>query len=100
LDTAHYQAAGGNQSTPFVSTPIDCCFCIRTQQRCQAPNAYRFVELGEGRVPLVAVLAELARIRFDGWAIVELDGVPDPARTPRDCTRISKHFLESHGYTV
>lgn len=104
LDTAHYQAAGGNPVDAIRQHADRLLFLHLKDVQQPVPgrpaNAYRFVELGEGRVPLVAVLAELARIRFDGWAIVELDGVPDPARTPRDCARISKHFLESHGYTV
>lgn len=104
LDTAHYQAAGGNPVDAIRQHADRLLFLHLKDLQQPVPgrpaNAYRFVELGEGRVPLVAVLAELARIRFDGWAIVELDGVPDPARTPRDCARISKHFLESHGYTV
>jgi len=64
------------------------------------PNAenpkrdYRFVELGRGRVDLPAVFAALQKVNFRGWAIVELDAVPDKSRTPKECGEISKKYLE------
>ena len=31
---------------------------------------------------------------FSGWAIVELDAVPDGARTPKESAPTSKRYLE------
>jgi inosose dehydratase len=58
-----------------------------------APATYRFVELGRGRVDITGVFAALAEIKYGGWAVVELDRVPDPDRTPKECAEINKRFL-------
>jgi inosose dehydratase len=55
---------------------------------------YRFVELGRGRVDLPAVFDALHKLNFRGWAIVELDAVPEKDRTPKECAEISKKYLE------
>jgi inosose dehydratase len=54
---------------------------------------YRFVELGRGRVDVPAVFAALEAIKFAGWAIVELDRVPDPGRTPKEAAEANKRYL-------
>ena len=59
-----------------------------------ARASYRFVELGQGKVDLPAVFAALRRINFDGWAVVELDRVPDDARTPKESGEISKRYIQ------
>jgi inosose dehydratase len=56
------------------------------------PN-YQFVELGRGRVDLPGVFAALREVNFSGWAIVELDRVPDPGRTPKEAAEINKRYL-------
>jgi inosose dehydratase len=62
---------------------------------------YRFVELGRGRVDLPAVFDALHKMNFRGWAIVELDAVPEKDRTPKECAEISKKYLEERlGVTV
>jgi inosose dehydratase len=43
------------------------------------------------------VFAVLAAVKFDGWAIVELDEVPDKARTPKESGEISKRYLRRLG---
>lgn len=58
------------------------------------PKSYRFVELGKGKVDLPGVFAALKQIKYKSWAIVELDAVPDPARTPLESAKISKAYLE------
>lgn len=64
-------------------------------------KAYRFVELGRGKVDLPAVVSALHRFHFRGWAIVELDAVPDKARTPKESAEISKKYLQERlGQTV
>ena len=61
---------------------------------------YRFVELGRGKVDLKAVFAALNEVKFKGWAIVELDAVPDKARTPHASAMIAKQYLQQLGFTV
>jgi inosose dehydratase len=62
-------------------------------QPAQPAPTYRFVELGRGRVDLPGVFAALAEIKYDGWAVVELDRVTDPKLTPKECAEINKQFL-------
>jgi hypothetical protein len=44
--------------------------------------------------------AALNEVKFRGWAIVELDAVPDKARSPKDSAVIARQYLESLGFTV
>jgi inosose dehydratase len=52
------------------------------------------VELGRGRVDLPAVFAALDEVKFKGWAVIELDSVPDKSRTAKECGQISKSYLQ------
>lgn len=61
---------------------------------------YRFVELGRGTVDIKSVFAALNEVKFRGWAIVELDAVPDKARTPKESAVIARTYLEQLGFTV
>jgi inosose dehydratase len=66
-----------------------------------APKNYQFVELGRGRVDFPAIFAAMKKINYHGWAIVELDAVPDPAQTPKECAEISKKYLaDKLGYKI
>lgn len=56
-------------------------------------GGYQFVELGRGRVDLPGVFKALAEVRFNGWAIVELDRVPDPGRSPKEAAELNKRYL-------
>jgi inosose dehydratase len=42
------------------------------------------------------VFAALNEISFRGWAVVELDAVPDNARTPKESAIICKRYLEEN----
>ena len=63
-------------------------------------KSYRFVELGRGQVDLPAVFKALHKVNFRGWAIVELDDVPDKiAHTEgvrRDQQEISRRETRDH----
>lgn len=59
-----------------------------------ARPTYRFVELGRGTVDLKGVFAALQQAGFKGWAIVELDRVPDRSRTPKESAIISRDYLQ------
>ena len=65
-----------------------------------APDSYRFVELGRGKVDIKGVCAALDAVSFDGWVVVELDEVSDPARTPKQSGAISRGYLESLGVRI
>jgi len=99
LDVAHYHQGGGKPAEAVIkyqkvlhSLHIkDVESPIKGNQN---PKSYKFVELGQGNVDLKAVFASLERIKFNGWAIVELDSVPDKSKTPVQCAQISKDFLQ------
>jgi inosose dehydratase len=44
-------------------------------------------------VDFPAVFAALDKVGFHGWAVVELDRVPDPSRTPKESAIISRDYL-------
>jgi inosose dehydratase len=106
LDIAHYLQGGGDPAKAIQRYGKRLLFLHLKDVEAVTPAApgernYRFVELGRGRVDLPAVFAALRRVHFRGWAIVELDAVPDPARTPKECGAISKRYLEEKlGFTV
>jgi inosose dehydratase len=101
LDVAHY-AQGGGDPAKAIRTYRDRLLFLHIKDveslapgdAGQPPKAYRFVELGRGRVDLPAIFAALKEVRFRGWAIVELDSVPDKSRTPKESAMISKKYLE------
>lgn len=90
LDTAHYQQAGGDPAAAVRRYAGRVLFLHLKD----LDTSHRFVELGRGKVDFQAVFAALDAIGFDGWGVVELDEVPDPARTPKQSGAISKRYLE------
>jgi inosose dehydratase len=101
LDTAHY-CAGGGDSAKAVEKHKDRLLFVHLKDVVDAPMGteknqkypFKFVELGQGRCDLPAVFAALHKVKFRGWAIVELDRVPDKSRTPRECAVLSKKYME------
>ena len=99
LDVAHYAQGGGDPAKAIRKYRDRILFLHIKDVETVEPNAesasgYRFVELGRGRVDLPAVFSALREIKFGGWAIVELDSVPDKTRTPKESAIISKKYLE------
>ena len=99
LDIAHYQQGGGNPAKAIRQYRDRLLFLhIKDVEDLKAADnrgrAYRFVELGRGRVDLPAVFTALRDVKFRGWAVVELDSVPDQTRTPKESALISKKYLE------
>ncbi len=99
LDVAHYAQGGGDPVEAIRNHHDRILFLHIKDVESIAPTAdsandYRFVELGRGRVDLPAVFAALAEVKFRGWAIVELDSVPDKARTPTESAIISRKYIE------
>ena len=93
LDTAHYQQAGGDPAEA-VRQHADRLLFLHIKD---LDMSDRFVELGRGRVNFTAVFAALDAIGFDGWGVVELDSVPDGARTPKESGAIARRYLEAAG---
>ncbi len=99
LDIAHYQQGGGDPAKAIRQYKDRLLFLhIKDVETLAASDergrGYRFVELGRGRVDLPAVFAALRDVKFRGWAVIELDSVPDKTRTPKECAEISKKYLE------
>ena len=98
LDVAHYAQGGGDPAKAIRKYRDRLLFLhikdVESLGPEQSSKSYRFVELGRGRVDLPAVFSALKEIKFRGWAIVELDEVPDKSRTPKESAIISKKYLE------
>lgn len=99
LDVAHYAQGGGDPAKAIRRHRDRILFLHIKDVETIAPtaesaNPYRFVELGRGRLDLPAVFSALKKIKFRGWAVVELDSVPDKARTPKESAIVSKKYLE------
>ena len=90
LDIAHYQQGGGDPVKAIRKYADRLLFLhikdVRGHVRAVPAGAggYRFVELGRGKVDVKGVFAAMRDVKFRGWAVVELDAVPDKARTPKE----------------
>lgn len=89
LDVAHYQAGGGDP-VAAIRKYADRLLLLHIKDL----REKQFVELGRGTVDLRGVFAALRDVHFSGWAIVELDSVPDKKGTPSESAEISKRYLE------
>jgi inosose dehydratase len=104
LDVAHYLQGGGDPVKAIHRYGSRLLFMHIKDVESPVPGAvdgkpaYRFVELGRGKVDLPGVFTALHDVKFRGWAVVELDAVPDNARTPKESALIAKQYLEQHGY--
>jgi inosose dehydratase len=96
FDVAHYQQGGGDPVAAIREYRewIDVVH-LKDVRAGGAGGAspYEFVELGRGRVDLPGVFAALRDIKYDKWAIVELDRVPDPGRTAKESAEMNKRYL-------
>jgi inosose dehydratase len=101
LDVAHFQQGGGD-AVKAVTQYRDRIGVVHLKDVVSPgpsvngapPRPYQFVELGRGTVNLKGVVAALDQINYQGWAIIELDAVPDPSRTPKDCAMISREYAQ------
>ncbi len=99
LDTAH-SVAGGGDPARTIEKYRDRLLFLHLKDVLDMPGdpkakyPFQWVELGRGKVDLPSVFAALDRIKYEGWAVVELDRVPDNTRTPKECALISKTYLE------
>jgi inosose dehydratase len=104
LDVAHYHQAGGKPAEAIRQHAKRLLFLhikdVESPAPGRLPGSYRFVELGRGQVDLRAVFTSLAAVGFNGWAVVELDAVPDNARTPKESGEIAKEYLRGLGLPI
>lgn len=98
LDVAHWQQGGGDPVAAIREYRDRLLMLhikdVRPADRPGRSSGYQFVELGRGTVNLRGVFRALRDIAYDGWAIVELDSVTSPSRTPAESAAISKDYLE------
>ena len=103
LDIAHYQQGGGNPVAAIkqYASRLHALHLkdVRPKNN-DDPNAYVFVELGQGKVDLAGVFSALNNIKFKGWGIIERDAVPDKNKSPRQCAEISKAYLTAQGFKL
>ncbi|GAB3703689.1 hypothetical protein GCM10027592_34060 [Spirosoma flavus] len=99
LDIAHYKQGGG-EPEKAVKQYKDIIHTLHLKDtmsprpdKPEDPKAYKFVELGRGNVNVPAVMKALEDIKFSGWGVVELDGVPDKDKTPAQCAEINKEYI-------
>ena len=107
LDVAHYQQGGGDPVQAIRKYADRILFLHIKDLESPLPGttgdpmrSYRFVELGRGKVDLKAVFTALQEVKFKGWAVVELDAVPDKAKTPKEYAAIAKQYLQTAGFTI
>jgi len=99
LDIAHYQQGGGDPARAIRQYHDRLLFLHIKDVESVTTNdergrSYRWVELGRGIVDLPAVFAALKEVKFRGWAVIELDSVPDKSRTPKECAEINRKYVE------
>jgi inosose dehydratase len=99
LDIAHYFQGGGDPVKAIEKYSDRLLFLhIKDVERFapgkDAEHSYRFVELGQGLVDVPAVFDALHKINFRGWAVVELDEVPDNAHSPKEAAAANKEYLQ------
>jgi inosose dehydratase len=97
LDVAHYYQGGGDPAKAIEKYSDRLLFLhIKDVDPTPAANghgSFHFIELGRGKVDLPAVFAALQKVKFSGWAIVELDDVAETNRTPKESGEINKKYL-------
>ena len=99
LDIAHYKQGGG-EPEKAVRQYKDMIHSFHLKDTMSPlpdkpdnPKAYKFVELGRGNVNVPAVFKAIDDIKFKGWGVVELDGVPEKDKTPLQCAEINKEYI-------
>ena len=95
FDCAHYLQGGGDPAGAIQQYRdwIEVLHLKDVRPAPAEPGGYQWVELGRGRVDLPAVFGAIREIAFSGWAIVELDRVPDAGRTPKESAEINRRYL-------
>lgn len=111
LDTGHWHYSGGDnmacireygERVRYLHLK-DCSDdiagrCRREQlDYFQATEAGVFCELGDGAVDFPAIIAEMEKLGYDGWAIVEQDVLTDDLAAPKHSAQRNRDYLRSLG---
>jgi inosose dehydratase len=93
FDVAHYQQGGGDPVAAIhrYHDRIRVVHLKDVRAIDRAPG-YEWVELGRGRVDVKGCVAALKDIGFKGWAIIELDRVPDATGSPKASALVNKQY--------
>jgi inosose dehydratase len=99
LDTAHSVAGGGDPAKAILKYHDRLLFLhlkdvVDSPMTENAKYPFKWVELGRGKVDLPAVFAALEKVKFRGWAVVELDRVTDKSTTAKESAMLSRNYLE------
>jgi inosose dehydratase len=100
LDTAHSVAGGGDPAKAIEKYHDRLLFLhlkdvVDTPMTDNVKYPFNWVELGRGRVDLPAVFDALAKVKYRGWAVVELDRVTSKSTTAKQSAMISRNYLET-----
>jgi len=102
FDIAHYQQGGGDPVAAIrrYRDRIKVVHLKDVRAIDRAPG-YEWVELGRGRVDVKGCVAALKEIGFRGWAIIELDRVPDANGSPSASAIMNRQYAEKQlGLTI
>jgi inosose dehydratase len=98
LDIAHYYQGGGDPAKAIIYHKEKLkVLHIKDLADLQGDEkrTYQFVEFGQGKLNLMEVFNALEEIKFEGWCIDELDGIPKGSnRSALECHQISKKYIE------
>src|SRR5262249_966809 len=93
LDIAHYTQGGGDP-IQAIRRYYKRIRVVHLKDVVAIPDApgYRWTELGKGRVNVKGAVAGLRAVRYDGWAIVELDRA-EPPETPKSAAIANRDYV-------
>ena len=101
LDIAHYFQGGGDPVKAIENFSDRLLFLHIKDVERVSKSVYRWVELGRGLVDVPGVFDSLNKVGFRGWAIVELDEVPENVHSPKEAAAANKEYLqEKLGFTI
>jgi len=110
FDTGHYRFGGGDSLSGLKQHAgriwhvhfKDCHPGVAGRSRAEGWDYFKsvregiFCELGQGDVPFAVVKAELDRLGYDGWIVVEQDVLPGMG-APKESAQRNRDFLRSLG---
>lgn len=110
FDTGHYQFGGGNALAGLRQHAEriwhvhfkDCHPGVAAQSRANGWDYFEsvkhgvFCELGQGGVDFPAIVAELRKMGYDGWIVVEQDVLPGMG-SPKKSAQRNRDYLRSIG---
>jgi inosose dehydratase len=111
FDTGHYRLGGGDPVAGLAQHAKriwhvhfkDCHPGVAARSRAEGWDYFRsvregiFCELGKGEVPFGIIKAELQRMGYDGWIVVEQDVLPGMGR-PMESAQRNRDYLRRIGF--